>query len=86
MSSELQKIILRRPKQFAELIRQLRHAPDHVLAGAQALTLARSVAEMAAEKGEQVLGPDGDVTPGVLIALGPDKAPHAKMRFREGEH
>jgi hypothetical protein len=55
------------------------------LAGAQALTLAKSVAEMAAEKGEQVLGPDGDVTPGALIALGPDKAPHAKRR-RVREH
>jgi hypothetical protein len=29
------------------------------LAGAQALTLAKSVAELAAEKGQQVLGPDG---------------------------
>ena len=31
VSSELQKIILRRPKQFAELIRQLKDAPDHAI-------------------------------------------------------
>ena len=31
VSSDLQKIILRRPKQFAELIRQLRDAPDHAI-------------------------------------------------------
>src|SRR5215510_6604384 len=31
VSSDLQKIILRRPKQFAELIRQLKHAPDHAI-------------------------------------------------------
>ena|SRR5262245_34081630 len=31
VSSDLQKIILRRPKQFAELLRQLRHAPDHAI-------------------------------------------------------
>ena len=28
---DLQAIILRRPKQFAELIRQLKNAPDHAL-------------------------------------------------------
>ena len=33
------------------------------LAGAAALTKVKSVAEMAAEKGEQVLGPDGEVDP-----------------------
>jgi hypothetical protein len=56
------------------------------LASAQALTLAKSIAELAAEKGEQVLGPDGDVTPVALIDLGPDRAPHAKMRrVSEGE-
>ena len=31
VSSDLQKIILRRPKQFAELIRQLKDAPDHAI-------------------------------------------------------
>jgi HTH-type transcriptional regulator, competence development regulator len=31
VSSELQKIILRRPKQFAELIRELKNAPDHAI-------------------------------------------------------
>jgi len=31
VSSELQKIILRRPKQFAELIRQLKDAPDQAI-------------------------------------------------------
>jgi transcriptional regulator with XRE-family HTH domain len=31
VSSDLQKIILRRPKQFAELIRQLKDAPDNAI-------------------------------------------------------
>src|SRR5262245_21046477 len=31
VSSDLQKIILRRPRQFAELIRQLKDAPDHAI-------------------------------------------------------
>ncbi|KAB2919125.1 MAG: helix-turn-helix transcriptional regulator [Hyphomicrobiaceae bacterium] len=31
VSSDLQAIILRRPKQFAELIRQLRDAPDQAI-------------------------------------------------------
>jgi len=31
VGSDLQAIILRRPKQFAELIRQLKNAPDHAL-------------------------------------------------------
>jgi HTH-type transcriptional regulator, competence development regulator len=31
VSSELQAIILRRPKQFAELIRQLKKAPDRAI-------------------------------------------------------
>jgi transcriptional regulator with XRE-family HTH domain len=31
VSSDLQKIILRRPKQFAELIRQLKDAPDRAI-------------------------------------------------------
>jgi hypothetical protein len=44
------------------------------LAGAPALTLVKSVAEVAAEKGEQPLGPDGEVNPGLVIELGPGKA------------
>jgi hypothetical protein len=39
------------------------------LAGAPALTMVKSVAEMAAEKGEQVLGPDGKVEPGKVIQI-----------------
>jgi len=31
VGSDLQAIILRRPKQFAELIRQLKNAPDHAI-------------------------------------------------------
>ena len=31
VSSDLQKIIRRRPKQFAELIRELKNAPDHAI-------------------------------------------------------
>lgn len=31
VSSDLQQVILRRPKQFAELIRQLKDAPDHAI-------------------------------------------------------
>ncbi|MFZ0850765.1 MAG: helix-turn-helix transcriptional regulator [Hyphomicrobiaceae bacterium] len=31
VGSDLQAIIVRRPKQFAELIRQLKNAPDHAI-------------------------------------------------------
>ena len=31
VSSDLQEIIRRRPRQFAELIRELRNAPDHAI-------------------------------------------------------
>jgi transcriptional regulator with XRE-family HTH domain len=31
VSSDLQEIIRRRPKQFAELIRELKNAPDHAI-------------------------------------------------------
>lgn len=31
VSSDLQQVILRRPQQFAELIRQLKDAPDHAI-------------------------------------------------------
>jgi len=49
------------------------------LGGAPELALVKSVAEMAAEKGEQVLGPDGDVKPTTVIGLGPGK-PNSKVR------
>jgi hypothetical protein len=35
---------------------------------------------MAAEKGEQVLGPDGEVDPATVIALGPGKTNAEKPR------
>lgn len=50
------------------------------LGGAQALTLVKSVAEMAAEKGEQPLGPDGKVNPGPVISVGPGKKPSKPAR------
>jgi hypothetical protein len=50
------------------------------LAGAPALTMVKSVAEMAAEKGEQVLGPDGDVDPTAVVVLGPGKTKAEKSR------
>jgi hypothetical protein len=43
------------------------------LAGAPSLTMVKGVVEMAAEKGEQVLGPDGHVDPGMLIGLRAEK-------------
>ena len=55
------------------------------LGGAQALALVKSMAEMAAEKGEQVLGPDGEVNPGTIISIGPGETAHAKAPPREGE-
>jgi hypothetical protein len=48
------------------------------LGGAQALALAKSVAEMAAQKGEQVLGPDGEVNPDTIISIGPGETAHPK--------
>ena len=54
------------------------------LGGAAALTKVKSVAEMAAEKGEQVLGPDGEVDPSTVIALGPGKTkPQTSRPVRE---
>ena len=54
------------------------------LGGAAALTKVKSVAEMAAEKGEQVLGPDGEVDPSTIIALGPGKTkPQTSRPVRE---
>jgi hypothetical protein len=53
------------------------------LGGAQALALAKSVAEMAAEKGEQVLGSDGKVNPDTIISIGPGETkapPHESKR------
>ena len=46
------------------------YAEAETLAGAPALTMVKSVAELAAEKGEQVLGPDGDVEPGNVVQIG----------------
>jgi hypothetical protein len=54
------------------------------LAGAPALTLVKSVAEMAADKGEQPLGPDGEVNPATVIALGPGKPRMEGRRVNEG--
>jgi hypothetical protein len=45
-------------------------ADVETLAGAPPLTMVKSVAELAAEKGEQVLGPDGDVEPGNVVQIG----------------
>jgi hypothetical protein len=50
------------------------------LGGAAALTKVKSVAEMAAQKGDQVLGPDGVVDPSTVIALGPGKTHAEKPR------
>ena len=52
-------------------------ADVETLAGAPALALVKSVAEMAAEKGEQMemFRPDGGVNPGTVIDLGPAKPP-----------
>jgi hypothetical protein len=56
------------------------------LGGAQALAVVKSVAEMAKEKGEQVLGPDGEVNPDTIIHVGPGKSPYSKGRtVREGK-
>jgi hypothetical protein len=50
------------------------------VAGSPALPLVKGVAEMAQEKGEQVLGPDGDVNPGTVVDLGPGSQPLSKPR------
>lgn len=56
------------------------------LGGAQALAAVKSVAEMAEEKGEHVLDPDGEVNPGTIIHVGPGKSPYSKGRpVREGK-
>lgn len=47
------------------------YAEVETLPGAKVLALVKSVAELAAEKGEQVLGPDGEVEPGNVVQLGP---------------
>ena len=60
-------------------------ADVETLAGAPALALVKSVAEMAAEKGDQVLGPDGKVDPVNVVALGPKQPQRsvAPIRARE---
>jgi hypothetical protein len=50
------------------------------LGGAQALALVKSVGEMAAEKGDQVLGSEGAVDPGTIISLRPGKSTHSTAR------
>jgi hypothetical protein len=58
------------------------YAEAETLAGAKELALVKSVAELAAEKGEQVLGPDGEVEPGNVLQLGP-KTPTKSKPVRE---
>jgi hypothetical protein len=53
------------------------------LGGAAALTKVKSVAEMAAEKGEQVLGPDGEMDPSTIVVLGPGKTKPQSRPVRE---
>src|SRR5262249_31770401 len=55
------------------------------LGGAQALALAKSVAEMAEEKGEQVLDLDGEVNPDTIISIGPGETSHANALPRESK-
>jgi hypothetical protein len=50
------------------------------LGGAQALAVVKSVGEIAAEKGDQVLDSDGEVDPGTIINLRPGKPPHSTAR------
>lgn len=49
------------------------------LAGAPELALVKSVAEMAAEKGDDPLGTDGEFNPAPVIGLGPGR-PHPEVR------
>jgi hypothetical protein len=53
------------------------------LAGAPELTAVKSVAELAEEKGEDPLGPDGKVDPAVIVKLGPK--PHRNRPVREAK-
>ena len=56
------------------------------LGGSQVLASVKGVAEMALEKDEQVLDPDGEVNPDTIIHLGPGKSAYAKGRpVREGK-
>jgi hypothetical protein len=50
------------------------------LGGARALALVKGVAEIASEKGEQVLAPDGEVNPDTIISIAPGKTPHSAAR------
>jgi hypothetical protein len=59
------------------------YAEAETLPGAKELALVKSVAELAAEKGEQVLGPDGEVEPGHVVRLGPKKTPAKPKPVRE---
>jgi hypothetical protein len=53
------------------------------LAGAPEFTAVKSVAELAEEKDEDPLGPDGKVDPAVIVKLGPK--PHGKRPVREAK-
>jgi len=55
------------------------------LAARRRFALAKSVAEMAEEKGEQVLGPDGEVNPDTIINIGPGEMSHPKALPRESK-
>ena len=59
------------------------YADLETLGGAPALTRVKAVAEVAAEKGEQVLGPDGEVNPDTIITIGPGETHHPKAPPRE---
>jgi hypothetical protein len=50
------------------------------LGGARALALVKGVAEIASEKGEQVLAPDGEVNLDTIISIAPGKTPHSAAR------
>jgi len=54
------------------------YAEAETLPGAKELALVKSVAELASEKGEQVLGPDAKVEPGNVVQLGPQTAAKSK--------
>jgi hypothetical protein len=60
------------------------YADLETLGGAPALTRVKAVAEVAAEKGEQVLGPDGEVNPDTIITIGPGETHHLERIVHAG--
>jgi hypothetical protein len=58
-------------------------ADFETLGGAPALALVKSVAEMASEKGEQVLGPDGEVNPATIVIIESGETPSKARPVRE---